>query len=191
MADNDTGAADTQAVTAAQPQAGATQTAQAASAEPVVDAATLAQERDEARREAAKYRSQVRQFEQAAEAAKRAGESEQERYQRERADFERERAAFASERQDFQLRQAVASAATALGFIDPDDAYAHLDRAAIEWSDDGNPRGVDRQLRAILERKPHLLNPNRTATVTRGVQPSGRVAGGDMNDLIRQAAGRS
>jgi Skp family chaperone for outer membrane proteins len=189
--DGDTGATDPQAGDVAQPQVGATQKAQAVSAEPAVDAATIAQERDEARREAAKYRTEVRRFEQEREAAKRAGESEQERLQRERQDFERERAAFTTERQDFALRQAVTSAATALGFIDPDDAFAHLDRSAIEWSDDGKPRGLDRQLRSILERKPHLLNPNRTATPMRGVQPSGRVADGNMNALIRQAAGRN
>jgi hypothetical protein len=188
---SDTGATDPQAGDVAQPQVGATQKVQATSAEPAVDVATIAQERDEARREAAKYRTEVRRFEQEREAAKRAGESEQERLQRERQDFERERTAFATERQDFALRQAVTSAATSLGFIDPDDALAYLDRSAIEWSDDGKPRGLERHLRSILERKPHLLNPNRTATVTRGVQSSGRVPDGGMNDLIRRAAGRS
>ena len=183
----DTGAAPSQAEDAAQPQAGATQTAQAASVEPdAVDTTeTISiEEARKLRRESAALRKRVEELD-------RAAMSEQERYQRDRQELDRERAAFATERQDFQLRQAVASAATALGFIDPDDAYVHLDRSAIEWTDDGRPRGVERNLRAILERKPHLLNPNRTAVPRTGVQPSGRVGGGgDMNNLIRQAAGR-
>jgi hypothetical protein len=189
--DGDTGATDPQAGDVAQPQVGATQKAQAASAEPAVDAATIAQERDEARREAAKYRTEVRRFEQEREAAKRAGESEQERLQRERQDFERERSAFQAEQQEHRLRTAVEGIAAEMGFRNPSIAYRLLDRSGIEYGDDGQPKGIRRHLQALIDRDDYLINPNRTATPMRGVQPSGRVADGNMNALIRQAAGRN
>jgi hypothetical protein len=185
--DGDTGAATPQAGDATQPQAG-TAPGQAPDAAPATTDDPIARELAEARREAANYRTQVRRFEQEREAATRASMSEQERLQAERRDFDRDRAAFQAEQQDFRLRQSVSSLATQLGFIDPEDAYVHLDRAAIEYTDDGKPRGLERMLRDILTRKPHLLSPTRTATVTRGVQPAA-ASSGDWNAALRRAAG--
>lgn len=186
------GAEETQAASNAQPQEGATQTGQEPSAEPTtsLDTASLQRELAEVRKEAAKYRAEAKRTADAQKAAEEAALPERDRLERLRSEVERERETVTRERRQLQLERAVIKIAPSLGFIDHEDALAYLDAADIEWTEEGQPRGLERALRGILERKPHLLNPNRTATVTRGVQPSGRIAGGDMNTLIRQAAGR-
>jgi hypothetical protein len=48
--------------------------------------------------------------------------------------------------------------AARLGFADPDDAMRLLDRATLEFEDDGSPRNVGTQLAALAKSKPYLLN---------------------------------
>jgi hypothetical protein len=192
MMDGTTGADGSQAETTTQPQAGATQTAQAASAEPTasLDAAGLQRELAEARREAAKYRADAKRYADAQKAAEDAKLSETERLERMRSEVERDRQAVVRERQTIRLEREVGRIAAELGYIDPEDALVYLDRESIEWSEDGRPKGLERQLRELLARKPHLLDPSRTASPTRGVQASGKV-GQDMNQMIRSASGRT
>ena len=81
----------------------------------------------------------------------------------------------------------VETAARKLGFIDPDDASALINWDSVD--DPENPKHVEKALRDLRERKPHLvLNHNGDASVGRGTGASGAL---DMNQLIRRAAGRN
>jgi uncharacterized protein (DUF2147 family) len=53
------------------------------------------------------------------------------------------------------LRAAVTSAAA--NFNDPDDAWVHIDRAAIELKPDGTYKGLDKAIKALVEAKPYLI----------------------------------
>jgi hypothetical protein len=60
------------------------------------------------------------------------------------------------------LRYEVRDAARDAGFIDPDDAYHLIDTASIEFDDSGVPQGVAKLVKALAEKKPHLLTATRT-----------------------------
>jgi hypothetical protein len=196
-----TGAEGTQAAPDAQPQAGASQ-AQAANgqssqadgpdnASGTVDVAALQRELAEARKEAGKYRTEAQKAKDAAKAAEDAKLPEQERVQRRLAELEQANAAHERERTEWRTQAAVTKAALRLGFQDPVDAYALLDRAALDHDENGEPRNVDRLLADLLKAKPYLGGAGR---------PSGSADGGingqtgqamDMNARIRAAAGRT
>jgi hypothetical protein len=59
------------------------------------------------------------------------------------------------------LRGEVKAAAAKAGFIDPDDAFALLDRTDVKIDDDGNVAGIDEALKALAEAKPHLVTDTR------------------------------
>lgn len=201
MSDEPTGAGVNQVSTNAQPQAGASQ-AQAANAQKSQvdgadnesepgDATALARELADARREAAKYRTENQRLTGAAKKAEEALLPEQERLQRRVTELEAATQAHERERADWQTRDAVGRAALRLGFRDPVDAFALLDRDQLDLDDKGKPKNVDRLLTDLLNAKPYL-----GGTVTR---PYGSADGGprgaaptttSMNDVIRRAAGR-
>jgi hypothetical protein len=77
------------------------------------------------------------------------------------AALEAERLTWEAERQDYRLRLAVYSRAADLGIADADLALAALDRAAIEWSEDGAPANLEEVLNDLLDRKPLLRGEKR------------------------------
>ena len=89
--------------------------------------------------------------------------SEDERRTKRLADLEREQADWQRERQELILERSVERQAAKLGFIDPADAMALLDRSALEFDTDGSPRDVDRHLAALAKAKPHLLSQPRSS----------------------------
>jgi hypothetical protein len=94
---------------------------------------------------------------------KAASLSDEEKRQKRLADLEREQADWQRERQEFLLERAVQGSAAKLGFVDPTDAVALLDRSSLEYETDGTPRNLDQQLTALAKAKPHLLAPARVA----------------------------
>lgn len=56
-----------------------------------------------------------------------------------------------------RLGRAVERAASKLGFHDPDDALALLNRKAVEFDEDGKPKNVEALLKTLAESKPHLV----------------------------------
>ena len=76
----------------------------------------------------------------------------------ERADKAEALAKAAEERaQAIALRSAIVAAASRLDFVDPEDAFALLDKSALSTTDEGKLEGVDEALKALAEAKPHLL----------------------------------
>jgi hypothetical protein len=71
---------------------------------------------------------------------------------------------------------------------EPEILLALLDRDAVEWGQDGTPKGLERQLRSIVEAHPKLA---RSAPDFGGGQRGATPSGTDMNAFIRRAAGRN
>jgi len=138
-----------------QPQAGTDEAA--AQEEPQLDPEQLLAELRRARKEAAKYRTRLRELEQAEKERKRAEMSELERLQEDLTEAQARLAELELELTQTKLRQAVVSEAARLGFADPDDAWQLLDVAAIEVDDDGKPTNVGKLLRKLAAQKPYLL----------------------------------
>ncbi len=55
------------------------------------------------------------------------------------------------------LRYEIRDAARDLAFADPDDAFHLIDRDAIEFNDDGEPTNVAALVKALADKKPHLV----------------------------------
>jgi hypothetical protein len=176
-----TSATEAQAAEGAQPQEGTTGAAQVA--EPSLDPTALQRELAEARREAAKYRTDLRKVTDAQL-------SESERLQRRVTELEQERAESAARDRERAIGLAALEAAGRLGFRDPDLAVRLVDPSAVEVSDDGSPKNVERLLADVLARSPYLARPGTAADFGGGVRGSGP-SGTDMNRLIRRAAGRT
>jgi hypothetical protein len=174
----------------APPQAGTnleSQTqAQAAAGTPetstTVDVGVLQRELAEARREAAKHRTDLRKVTDAQL-------SETERLQRRVTELEAEREELGKRERERSVRFAALEAAARLGFRDPELAVRLIDRDAVEVRDDGTPKNVERLLADLLGKAPYLGRTGGTADFgggNRGAVPPGS----DMNSLIRRAAGR-
>jgi len=99
---------------------------------------------------------ELKQFQDAARVADEATLSEQEKLRRRVAELETERDVHATAQREQAIRMAAVTAAARLGFADPEDAFALLDREAIEFDDAGTPKNVSRLLTDLLTAKPYL-----------------------------------
>lgn len=147
-------------------QATADDGAQAAPDEPNTDGLTLEAAQAElkrARREAASYRTKLREAE-TAQAEKEKGKlSDLERLQAELNETKQALAETQRLAQERLVRHAVVAAAARAGFNDPDDAMRLIDQGTLEVHDDGGVDGVDKAIQAIAKSKPYLV---------RGKQPA-------------------
>lgn len=131
---------------------------------PEIDVEAMRRELAEARREAAKYRTTLRKLEQEQQAKVNESLSAEDRYRAELATMQQRLAAAEQASQDRLVRSAVVTAAAKAGFVDPDDAFALVDRGALEISEDGTVTGLDEAIRAIAKAKPYLVRPKTTSS---------------------------
>jgi hypothetical protein len=184
-----------------QPQAGTSPSGQEPGAESKDEAASkggtsesrlvqLESENAELRREAAKNRKALQDAQRAEAEKAKAGESEQEKLQRQIAELEQRLTDMTTTDQERTVRLAAVEIATRLGFRSPDVAYRLLDRAAIDFAEDGTPRNVERLLKDVADRDPYLLKPSSGQPDfgggNRGKTPTGAPG---MNELLRKAIG--
>lgn len=141
----------------------------------------------EARREAARYRTERNGLQQQVQQFQQQGMTEAERLQAERdAAVERANALEAQARQA-SLQAAVTAEATALGFHSPTLALRLLDESDV-LDDEGKPKNVKAALQAVLKDNPYLAKRSSTADAGEG---RGKPADTrSMSALIRAAAGR-
>jgi hypothetical protein len=195
------GADGAQAAPNAQPQEGASQTpavnGQSSqedgpdNASGTADAA-LQRELAEARKEAAKYRTEAQKLRDQAKAADEAKLPELERLQRRNAELEQANTDHERERSEWRTQAAVTKAALKLGYQDPVDAFALLDRGGLEYDESGAPKNVDKLLTDLLKAKPYLGGAGRpSGSADGGVIGQPPQQGMDMNARIRAAAGRT
>lgn len=85
------------------------------------------------------------------------------------------------------LQGEVSAVASKLGFLNPGVAHRLIDQEAIEYDDAGKPKNVEALLRDLVKAEPYLA---RTGSADAGSGRRSGGSGGNMNQLIRQAAGR-
>lgn len=180
--DDNTGAGGTQADPTAQPQAGATQQAQAASAEP--DTLTV--------EEARKLRSEARNLRERLKQLEEKDLPEAERRQKRLSELEASETRWTTERQDLQMEASAVRLATKLGFADADDALGWLarNRGKVTFSDEGRPTNLEHLLKELLREKPHYLAETSRSRGTAEGGARGVGAPVDFNAALRRAAGR-
>jgi hypothetical protein len=159
--------------------------------------AELRVELDRARKEAAKYRTDLRKFETAAEAKAAAELSEVERLRQELSSKDELLTAAQAKERDYALRDALTATLAAADFpattaLSPQRLLRLLDTDALTWGDDGQPQNIKALLTKLATDEPALFRakerrPGPADAGGGGGQP---LAGGGMNDLIRRAAGR-
>lgn len=129
---------------------------------------------DRLARERAKYegfddlKKKADEFDKLQEAQK----TELERANEARAKAERD-AADAAERAQRLLADTAIITAAAGKFADPADAVALLDRAQIDFADDGTPTNVGDLVSALLEAKPHLAASRPVGSADQGARSGG------------------
>ena len=79
------------------------------------------------------------------------------------------------------LRAEVKATAVALDIVDPDAAYALMDRDAVSVADDGTIKGVEDALKALIKDKPYLLRQKGAQSVGGATNPA---ASGNMPGKI-------
>lgn len=94
------------------------------------------------------------------------------------------------------LRYEIRDAARDLSFADPDDAYHLIDRDAVEYDDDGDPTNVARLVKALAEKKPHLVKAEGDGrrgipATPRGQLPQPQTRDDIKNRYLEQAGIRS
>lgn len=153
-----------------------------------IDAEKLMAELKKTRREAAKYRTQLRKLEEAEAERQREEMSELERL---KSDLEAEKSAreqaLATARAQ-AIRSAVVSAASKAGFADPADAVNFIDADALTIGDDGGVEGVDEAIKALAEQKPYLIKSN-PAVQPGATNPAGASLGVSEKELRAEMYG--
>lgn len=141
-----------------------------------------------ARKEAAKYRTELRAAQARVAELENAGKSELERTQAERDAARKEAEGFKGELGNLRVEVAVMKRAGTHGILDPDAAARLLDRSLLEAGDDGAPtvKSMDAALRELVKAKPYLARQG-------GADGGGGTGGGREggatapSDALRQA----
>lgn len=175
---------------AAEPQEGTDQQPQEGSADSQAesrqtDPTVLQRELQEARREAAKYRTERQQAQERLQKLEEANLTESERLQRRVADFERQQGEWNEERQALRVGQNVTAEAARMGFANPAIVQRLIDQSRFNFADDGTPTNVTMVLRDLAEAEPYLLIRG-GGSFDGGVRPGpvSRDPNAVMNDLL-------
>ena len=112
----------------------------------------------EARNDAIKYRTRLREFEQADEERRRASLSEAEQKDLRLRELEAEIARRDDDSKRLALESAVAMKASTIGIVDPEAAIALLDPDLLDYGENGRPTdtSLDAALRHLVKSKPYL-----------------------------------
>ena len=187
------GAGAAQVASDAQPQAGAG-TSQAGAPEAggttLTDPAVLQRELTEARREAAKHRTELARYKDAESAAAEAAKSELQKAIERAEAAERARDERDAQLKGFQLRLATVEAARKAGFRNPEIAHRLISMSEVEYTDQGEPKNLDTILAKIAKSDPYLVNGQASGSPDLGGGPRGTPPATDVNTMIRRAAGR-
>lgn len=134
------------------------------------DAATMQAELELTRKalkaanaEAAGRRKELDVYVQAEQARKEAEMSEVEKALKRATDAEAALQAERGARQAATLKHAVAVAAIAAGFHNPDDAWAFLPQGAVTLGDNDKAEGVDEALKELVKARPYLVKSTQPA----------------------------
>lgn len=138
---------------------------------PTLDADAIKAELARARKEAAKYRTELRKFQDAEEARKQASMSAAEKLQAEYEGLQAKYAKAEADRREALIRAAVTAAASNAGFVDVDDAMRLLPTDEIEVDGD-RVAGVDGLVAKLVASKPYLTKRQTAPSPTNPSSPS-------------------
>lgn len=91
-----------------------------------------------------------------------ANQSELERAQARLVELEKQASEATARARDASLRSAVVAEAARKNVVDPDAAYALLDRSSLEIGDDGSVSNVAEAMESLLQAKPYLVGGTQT-----------------------------
>jgi hypothetical protein len=132
-------------------------TQQAAQAAAQRDPAAVEAELKEARKEAAQYRTKLREAETKLGTIEQAQMTDADKAAARLKELEGMVAQQADALRLASLRSEVTRQARALNIVDDDAALKLLDTAAIEYAEDGKPKNVAALLQALVKEKPYLI----------------------------------
>jgi hypothetical protein len=114
-----------------------------------------------------------------------------ERLQKLASENESKATAAMAELQQERLGRSIERVAAKMGFVDPEDAFRLIDGSDIDLDDAGRPKpaSVEKAMKALAEKKPHLLARRPPPSVDGGGRTTSP-AGETMNDHLRRMAGR-
>ena len=124
---------------------------------------------------------------------KKADMTETERLKAEKVDAETESKVIMAKANSRLIKAEVILQAAKLNIIDPDAAYALLDKEDVTVDDDGNVKGIKEALASLIEEKTYLVGTEGGEILRSGDEQNNtkkKKGGFSMNDLIRSAAGR-
>jgi len=168
MSDRDTGLEPTQPVGQEPAVTESTDHEQDA---PTLDADAIKAELARARKEAARYRTELRKFQDAEEERKRAAMSDAEKLQAEYEGLQARYAKAEADRREALIRAAVTAAASNAGFVDVEDAMRLLPTEEIEVDGD-RVDGVDELVAQLVASKPYLTKRQGAPSPTNPSSPS-------------------
>lgn len=167
---SDTNAAAPQAGADQQPQEGTPQSQADNAEQPQIDPAVLQRELQEARREAAKYRTEKQKLEAWKTEREQAEMTETERQKQQLTEYEKRVADMQAELRETRLRGLVETTAARLGFANPSLAPKLIADAAVEYDDAGKPTNVERLLTDLLASEPYLAPTKKAGTADGGAR---------------------
>jgi hypothetical protein len=88
-----------------------------------------------------------------------ANQSDIEKAQKRIADLERQASDASARAQENLLRAHVVSEAAKRNVVDPDAAFALLDRSVVEYGEDGSPTNIAQAMEQLLEARQYLVGP--------------------------------
>lgn len=161
--------------------------------EQITDPATRAyverqiKDAQEARQEAARYRTERKGLQNRVTEMERAGESEAEKAERERQERDAELEGLREKVRDMEVGGAVRDAAAKANAHNPERVWGII-RERVELGDDGKPTNVGELVTELKRTDPYLF---RRTEGDAGAGRSGEASPSmDMNALIRRSAGR-
>lgn len=144
---------------------------------------------EEARREAARYRTERNTFQQQAQEYQRQNETDQERQQREAQEAKERLEQLERENRDLKVGTALQQAAEKAKAFNP-ATVAGLLNARVQLDDKGTPTNLQDLLTELRQSDPYLFRRT-NADAGEGNEGEGNAPAGGMNDFIRgQVAAR-
>lgn len=153
-----------EATTPTTPEVTAPETTTTTTTATAPEATAAESELKQARKDAAAYRTRLREIEAKLAAHEQAAMTETEKRDARLAELEKLATERDQQLRDVTLKSAVSRQARALSIIDDDAAYALLDRAAIQYDADGNPQNLPTLMAALVKAKPWLVQPTSTTS---------------------------
>lgn len=141
------------------------------------------------RKEAAQYRTRLKELETRQQADDNAKLTEQEKLQKRLKELEQQTESQTKALRSRTTEYEVKLAAAQMGIVDPEAAWKLLDTSSLEFDADGKPKDVEKALRELLKTKTYLVG-QRQPNAGAGAGGTGGNPKTTMNDAIRRAAGR-